>query len=200
MIIILVFGLLLFGLLLFGLLLIGLFLLIRYKHKDKYVAPHYTGLALFDIDGTLTTGTENAKVVQYYIDKGYAVGIATAGLMYTPGNLLSFDWMPRNLYDWMKTTNFNTFNNVAGHILTGKHDPDAYSKNLSSKPENVFWPGWSKGLAMERTGKLYGTMNVILFDNDSSYIEGVRKYNKNLKVVCVGKQCGNTMLSMKSVI
>lgn len=177
--------------------LIGILIFIRYKYV---VSPSHNGLILFDIDGTLTTGTENEKVVQSYIDKGYAVGIATAGGIYTPENLLSYDWMPRNLYDWMETNNFNTFNNVASHILVGKYDPKSYLKNLAKKPEKVFWPGWSKGLAMERTGKLYNTTNIILFDNDPSYIYGVSQYNKNLKVICAGSPCSSETLSMKSII
>jgi hypothetical protein len=177
--------------------LIGLLVFTRYKYV---VSPSHNGLILFDIDGTLTTGTENEKVVQSYIDKGYAVGIATAGGIYTPENLLSYDWMPRNLYDWMETNNFNTFNNVASHILVGKYDPKSYLKNLAKKPEKVFWPGWSKGLAMERTGKLYNTTNIILFDNDPSYIYGVSQYNKNLKVICAGSPCSSETLSMKSII
>ena len=159
----------------------------------------HAGLILFDIDGTLTTGTENEKVVQHYIDKGYAVGIATAGAIYSPKNLLSYDWMPRNLYDWMKAHKFNTFNNVGSYILNGKYDPDSYLKSMTLKPVHIFWPGWSKGLAMERTGKLYGTTNVTLFDNDPSYIEGVHKYNKNLKVICAGYPCGTDTLSLKSI-
>ena len=186
--------------LLFILFLIGASIIFYFKVIDKFVDQPYTGLALFDIDGTLTTGTENEKVVQYYIDKGYAVGIVTAGAVYRPENLLGYKWMPKNLYDWMKARDFNTFNNVASRVLTGKYDPKSYYECMSSKPKNIFWPGWLKGLAMERTGKLYGTKNIILFDNDPSYIDGVRQYNKNLKLICAGSPCGNTTLSMKSVI
>jgi len=177
--------------------LIGFFTLNSYM--DSFSVPLYNGLILFDIDGTLTTGTENEKVVQYYIDKGYAVGIATAGAIYSPKNLLGYDWMPRNLYDWMKANKFNTFNNVGSYILKGKYDPESYSKSMSLKPSSVFWPGWSKGMAMESTGKLYETTNIILFDNDPSYIDGVHKYNKNLRVICAGYPCGTDTLSMKSI-
>lgn len=158
--------------------------------------PDYKGLCLFDIDGTLTTGRENEKVVQYCLDKGYAVGIATAGKIYTPSNLMNYDWMPRNLYDFMKRNNFDTFNNVASGILTGHYNSAAYTKTLENKPDDVFWPGWFKGLALERSGMLYGISEpsqLILFDNDPDFLMGVRHYNSNLRVICAGMPCNGIL-------
>ena len=176
-------------------------ILVWHFHSDRYTPivmeiPDYKGLCLFDIDGTLTTGTENEKVVQYCIDKGYAVGIATAGAIYNPSNLMNFKWMPRNLYEFMSSHNFDTFNNVASGVLKGVHNSAAYTKTLSDKPPNIFWPGWFKGLALESTGKAYGitdTNNLILFDNDPSFITGVKHYNSNLRVVCAGMPCNGTL-------
>ena len=176
-------------------------ILIWHFHSDRYTplithVPDYKGLCLFDIDGTLTTGTENEKVVQYCIDKGYAVGIATAGAMYNPGNLMNFEWMPRNLYEFMSNNNFDTFNNVASGVLQGIHNSAVYTKTLRDKPPHIFWPGWFKGIALESTGRAYGIKdphNLILFDNDPSFISGVNQYNSDLRVVCAGMPCNGTL-------
>lgn len=169
--------------------------------KRPRVTDGYKGLCLFDIDGTLTTGRDNERVVQYCLDRGYAVGIATAGGIYRPSNLMSYPWMPRNLYEFMARNNFNTFNNVASGILLGRHDKDAYNDTLRYKPPHVFWPGWFKGLALERTGKLYGIddpSQLILFDNDPSFLKGVKHYNGNLTGVCAGMPC-NGVLTLDTV-
>jgi hypothetical protein len=124
------------------------------------------------------------------------VGIATAGAIYQPSNLLDYAWMPSNLYDFMKSNNFNTFNNVASGILAGNQNSAAYTKTLRKKPDNVFWPGWFKGLALERTGLLYGIQDqsmLFLFDNDPSFLIGVQQYNKDLRVVCAGEPCKGSL-------
>lgn len=172
----------------------------RFRRTMREV-PDYKGLCLFDIDGTLTTGKENEAVVKYCLDRGYAVGIATAGSIYEPSNLITYKWMPRNLYEFMERNNFDTFNNVASGILTGRHDSAAYTKTLEQKPADVFWPGWFKGLALERTGLLYGIQepdDLILFDNDPSFLMGVRYYNSNLRVICAGMPC-NGVLTLDTV-
>ena len=84
---------------------------------------NFKGLILFDIDGTLTTGIENEKVVDMCIKKGYAVGICTAGSMYKMENLKSFNWMPYNLWDFIRQHDDVTFNNVASNIIAGKKRP-----------------------------------------------------------------------------
>ena len=174
-------------------------------HLIPQEIPDYKGLCLFDIDGTLTTGKENFEVVQYCLDKGYAVGIATAGSIYQPSNLLDYTWMPSNLYGFMRSNNFNTFNNVASGILTGNQNSAAYTRTLKQKPDNVFWPGWFKGLALERTGLLYGIQDpsmLFLFDNDPSFLTGVQQYNKDLRVVCAGEPCNGvlTLDALKNVL
>lgn len=168
----------------------------QFTHGNAGIIPDYKGVCLFDIDGTLTTGTENEKVVQYCLDKGYAVGIATAGGKYLPSNLLDHSWMPLNLFNFMIEHDFNTFNNVASGILNGHYNSTAYSKSLSSKPNDVFWPGWFKGVALERTGLIYGIKDpkfLILFDNEPSFLMGVKHYNKDLSVICAGIPCNGTL-------
>jgi hydroxymethylpyrimidine pyrophosphatase-like HAD family hydrolase len=164
-------------------------------NKDKYT-QNYKGICLFDIDGTLTTCKENEQVVQYCIDKGYAVGIATAGSIYNQSNISSFNWMPKNLYEFMKKNNFDTFNNVASGILAGRYNYAEYTKTLDNKPYNIFWPGWLKGVALENAGRIYKIKNpkkLILFDNDPNFINGVRHYNKNLNVICAGMPCNGVL-------
>ena len=40
------------------------------------------------------------------LDKGYDMGIVTAGPMYTTDNIKYFSWMPDNLYNYLKSKNF----------------------------------------------------------------------------------------------
>ena len=160
----------------------------RHNHK-----PKYKGVILFDVDGTLTTGKNNSQTVQNVLDKGYAVGICTAGSLYNPANITSFKWIPQNLFQFMQKNNFNTFNNVASGILAGKNGINTYRKEIEKKPKHIFWPGWLKAVAMKKTGEIYGTNNVILLDNDGSFIEGVKSYDKNLRVICAGRPCGRDM-------
>ena len=184
----------------------------HFKVQDGFrpqsmVIPDYKGICLFDIDGTLSTGTQNENVVQYCLDNGYAVGIATAGAVYRPGNLLSYSWMPKNLYNFMAQNNFDTFHNVASGILSGIHNAAEYTKIKKSMPSDAFWAGWFKAFALERTAKLYGIEfhnNVILFDNDPSFINGVLRYNnihnRNFRVVCAGQPCRDNTLTLNDVV
>ena len=162
---------------------------------------NYNGLVLFDIDGTLTTGTENESVVQYFLDRGYAVGISTAGAMYNPKNIMNFPWMPKNLWFFMVRNNFDTFNNVMSNILCGKFDPSTYNANMDNVSiSNIL--GWKKGLSMKKTAEIYNITNpkqIILLDNDPDYISGVKYYNPNFSVICAGKPCSNENLSMKTI-
>ena len=171
-------------------------------HCDKFTinnlhdTANFKGVCLFDIDGTLSTGKDNERVVQYCLDKGYAVGISTAGSMYKPDNLMRFPWMPSNLFKFMAKYNFITFNNVASHVLAGKHDSAAYSSMLQDKPKDIFWPGWLKALTLERSGQIFNIndqSSLILFDNDPSFIAGIKRYNPKFKVVCAGMPCMGTL-------
>jgi len=162
--------------------------------------PMYKGLCLFDIDGTLTTGKDNEKVIDMCLKAGYAVGISTAGAGYTPNNLLSFPWMPKNLYNFMKEHNFNTFNNVASNILVGKYDPLGYKFIKDNYFDHSVW-GILKGHSLSKTAAKYNIKDptkMILFDNDPEFIKGVKKYNKDMQVLCAGKPCG-TELSPKTI-
>ena len=161
---------------------------------------NYQGIVLFDIDGTLTTGSENEKVVQYFLNKGYAVGISTSGSLYTPENLKDFDWMPDNLYNFMKKNNFNTFNNVGSDIVIGKYNPSAYK--IPFRMNNHLAFGWKKAISMAKTAQLYritNPANIVLLDNDPIFIMGVNAYNSDYTTICAGEPCINKPLSMATI-
>ena len=186
------------------LLFLGLVMLyLNYTKHDNFTGPKYEGIVLFDIDGTLTTGLANEKVVQYFIDRKYAVGISTAGSIYHPTNLMTFDWMPRNLYQWMEKHNFNTFNNVGSYILCGVYNPEAFN-DIGERNDldlyNIL--GWRKGLTLSKTAQMYGITNpekMILLDNDPSYIRGLSLYNPKFNIICAGKPCSNNHMGMHTI-
>lgn len=170
-------------------LVIFAFLIVLFVNNKDHFTKNYKGLVLFDIDGTLTSNTaqNNYLIVQACIDNSFAVGICTAGSVYSMENLLSYNWMPKNLYDFIVREDKITFNNVGSKILMGKPDELSYS-NLSNQH-----PGFLKGFALEKTANSLGITKprcMILCDDDIGYIQNFREYNPNLTVVCSGVSCG----------
>jgi hypothetical protein len=170
-------------------LLIITFLIILFVNNKDNFTKNYKGLVLFDIDGTLTSNTaqNNYLIVQACIDNSFAVGICTAGSVYSMENILSYNWMPKNLYDFIVKEDKITFNNVGSKILLGKPNKLSYSK-LSNQH-----PGFLKGFALEKTANALGITNpkcMILCDDDIGFIQNFKKYNPNLNVVCSGVSCG----------
>ena len=163
-----------------------------FKKIEKF--KKYNGLVLFDIDGTLTTNkaSYNFLIVQACIDKNFAVGICTANRSYSMENLLTFHWMPKNLYDFIHKEKNITFNNVSSQILMGKSGKNYYSKLLHQHP------GYLKGFALEKTANILGITNpncMILCDDDQGYIEYVLKYKSSINIV----NCGIERLSIQNV-
>lgn len=168
--------------------MIVFFILLFVNNKDNF-SKNYKGLVLFDIDGTLTSNNalDNYSIVQACIDNSFAVGICTAGSVYSMENILSYNWMPRNLYDFIVKEDKITFNNVGSKILLGKPNELSYSK-LSNQH-----PGFLKGFALEKTANALGITNpkcMILCDDDIGFIQNFLQYNPNLNVVCSGVSCG----------
>lgn len=171
------------------------------KRTDKYISTeiyperdNFRGVCLFDIDGTLTDGLDNERVVQECIDAGYAVGISTAGSMYKTTNIQYFPWMPRNLYDFMEKRNFDTFNNVNDSILCGKNSMNEYN-NLFVPDGMSIW-GIRKALTLEKTAQKLGITEpskMIMFDNDPGYIDGIHSVNPDFTVICAGEPCGGKL-------
>jgi hypothetical protein len=181
---------------------ISLGILIFYITKDYYIQKKYKGLCLFDIDGTLTTGQNNEQTVDICLKNGWAVGISTAGAMYDPTNLLSFPWMPKNLYNFMAKHQWTTFNNVARNIYGGKfkqppnHDEAGHKK----------W-GILKGYSLMESAKALNikpnynnfNSNLILFDNDPSFIEGTKMF-PHIKAVCAGSPCSQDIILTPNLV
>lgn len=168
--------------------MIGFLIVLFVNNKDNFT-KNYKGLVLFDIDGTLTSNNalDNYSIVQACIDNSFAVGICTAGSVYSMENILSYNWMPKNLYDFIVQENMITFNNVGSKILLGKPNELLYSK-LSNQH-----PGFLKGFALEKAANALGITNpkcMILCDDDIGFIQNFRQYNPNLSVVCSGISCG----------
>jgi len=160
------------------------------------------GLVLFDIDGTLNTGIENDEVVQFFLDKNYAVGISTANPSYHPNNLMSFDWMPANLYMFMVNHNFDTFNNVGSNILCGQYNPEIYKYAENFNKDIYTSLGIKKGISLSETAYRYGIYDpkkCFLFDNDPNYLHGCFLYNNNFNVVCAGRPCGKENMSTNTI-
>lgn len=167
---------------------------IFYILKKIEKCKKYNGLVLFDIDGTLTPNSSsyNFLIVQACIDKNFAVGICTANRSYSMENLLTFHWMPQNLYNFIHKEQNITFNNVGTQVLMGKSGKRYYSKLLHQHP------GYLKGFALEKTANNLGITNpncMILCDDDQGYIEYALKYNSNINIV----NCGSEKLSIQNV-
>ena len=176
--------------------MIGLYTSYKFETYVDESKAQFKGICLFDIDDTLTTGTENQQVVEECINAGYAVGISTANPFYTPHTVRFFKWMPKNLYDFMDKHNFDTFNNVSSWYLNGKINRNAYNEIYSYMPTNTNIYGWRKGFTLISTANLYGirdTDKMILFDDNRDYISGIKSFNSKVKVICSGRDCGGTL-------
>jgi len=199
-----------FTLILIGILLIYKIYITKPKtiHKDEVPVPPQTiqstrfkGLVLFDVDGTLTTGTNNEEIVEMCINDGWAVGICTAGYIYNMDNLLNFSWMPKNLHNFIKQYGNVTFNNTASGFLLGKLNREAYEKVDMALPPNINIMGFRKGFALTHTGHALGITDpkfLVLCDDMNSFIKGALTFNPGIQIVCSGADCGGK-LSIETV-
>jgi hypothetical protein len=89
---------------------------------------------------------------------------------------------------------YNSTSMVAGN----KHKPPDWPSNKVSSD-----PGYVKGFDM-----VYGRdvfyphipdKCVVLFDDQSFYMDGVKRYNKNLEVECANYTCGSRFLNKEMV-
>lgn len=163
---------------------------------ESIPAEKFNGLVLFDVDETLTTGTDNENVVQTVLDRGWAVGICTSGKYYTMENIKKFPWMPKNLWEFIRKYNDITFNNVGSGILMGKYQLDIY-KNLTTQiPYGTDIYGFRKGYTLEQNSIALGIKNpncMIICDDLITFIQGVKKYNPKLITMCSGTNCGGEL-------
>ena len=163
-------------------------------HKDSEIKTTSTskvrGICFFDIDGTLTEGNQNHMIVETCLNRGYMVGVITAGAMYNRNNLKTFSWMPNNLYQYMLDRDFATFNNVNDDVVMGQYIPNAFNQIDRENTGSNFY-GWRKGYTAVLTAKAYGIEpnDVYIFDDLVDYIHGMKRYDSKLNVICSGRDC-----------
>ena len=178
------------------LLIFTIFMYIFISHyKETFKKEKFIGVCLFDVDDTLTLGTENYNLVQKCLKAGYAVGISTANPSYTPNTIKYYKWMPQNLYNFMVQHQFDTFNNVSTFYLNGKIQKNVYESNRPLR-RNINIYGWRKGLSLLSTAKLYGITDpnkMIIFDDNKGYLNGILSYNNKVKALCSGPDCGGSL-------
>jgi hypothetical protein len=165
------------------------------------------GICYFDIDDTLTTASGNTdEIIQECIDNNFAVGIITASGR-TIEDICTGDkaggkepgsntWMSNILCkQFNKNPNmYNSTSTVAGSVQPIGWPSDKIRTD----------PGFVKGFDMK-----YGRDNfysdvpdkcVVLFDDQPSYIEGVKKFNKNFEIGCSNFHCGANRVLDKEMV
>lgn len=164
------------------------------------------GICYFDIDGTLTTAVgDRDEIINQCLDNNFAVGIITASGR-TVEDICSGDkaggrqnaenWMSNILCKQFADNNAKMYNSTS--LVAGKPAPfpDNYP-NTSS-------PGVKKGFDM-----VYGRDSfysdipnkcVVLFDDDPTFISGVKQYKSDLETQCANKSCGGDVLTKDIVL
>jgi len=158
---------------------------INFKKKDYYKKKE--GICYFDIDGTLIDAIDAIDdIVQKCLDNNYGVGIITASGR-APEHLVKNNselepWIGEKLWNYMKDTNFITYNS-ATPILAGKKEfPEDYPAHYPLNSQ-----GTCKGYAMMHYSKIKNIKpeNIVLFDDQSQVVDDVRKFNSKLGAVLV---------------
>ena len=161
--------------------------------KDKYNDTGVKGICYFDIDGTLTTSQQDQNdLVKQCLDNNFAVGIVTASGRtidhICDGNKPIVPWMPSKICEQFNKNNGKMYNSL--RVLAGtslyKEIPKDYPVNSS--------PGYIKGYSMTYgRDKFYPNVPdkcVVLFDDQPSFLEGVKKFNPKLETQCANTDCG----------
>jgi len=183
---------------------IGYFLY-KYFFSKKSVSSYLNrqssklkGIVYFDIDDTLSTAQfdDKNKAIDTLLDNGYGVGIVTASdrtindVCYgNRANQQLSPWMPDSLCGWMSSRDFNTYNSrslTAGKKTTFPHFGGMY--------EEI---GRKKGWQMQQGMDLFGTSNVILFDDNARVIEDAQQYFPQGKFVNVNNNNPQSALTNK---
>jgi hypothetical protein len=176
-------------------LLISLFV----KQEDQ---PTIKGIVYFDIDDTLTTmeTDDREKIIQHCIDKGYEVGIITASDR-TIDSLrfveiftdVSKRWLPKTLYSYMKTNDFETYNSYS---ITG-----GTRMEFPSFGNDIYTVGRKKGWQMTMGSGILGVMpsKTFLFDDNKDVIDGARQMNPYGKFIHVNNNVDSSTLSLEMI-
>jgi hypothetical protein len=190
-----------------SILILLLILHFLFFEKLEYFTTQYEGLILFDIDGTLTTNSkeDNHDIVNFCLTNNYAVGISTAGSIYSMNNLLTYPWMPKNLYDFIIDNNNVTFNNVRSHILCGRYNYEPFGKiygNVNQKFDLTKF-GYAKAFTMLKTAEALNIKDptkLILVDDSLAFLQGYRNFNKNYNFVDCSKGLSLDKIKQKLIV
>ena len=141
--------------------------------------------------------------MQACLDKNFDIGVITAGgSSYTMGLCNSSTppiWMPDVLCRRLKDTGGKLFNNVNSlfMILAGERmitPPDKFPTGTGQK----------KGFAMQYSrNKFHSKIPdecLLLFDDDTGYLAGVKEYNKDLHAECSGSNCSQNTIQLNTAI
>jgi hypothetical protein len=164
---------------------------VKINSSDAVEINHTTnGIVYFDVDGTLTSVIDNHnKLVEECIDMGYLYGIITASnrtlwdVCVSP-NKSAVRWMPDGLCK--DSTLYNSRSLVAG----SSNFPIGYPYGESQG----YIKGWLMDYGRNLKDSTIPDRNVVLFDDDPDFISGVKRFNPNFTVQCVGSRCGGPVL------
>ena len=164
------------------------------------------GICYFDIDDTLTTANGNRdEIVQECLNNNFAIGIITASGRKVShicnGHQNSVPWMSNILCKQFSEDNAKMYNSssiVAGETIDNMITKGWPSSKIMSDPG--FVKGWDMNYG--RT-KFYPTVPdkcVVLFDDQNSYMDGVKRFNPNFEVECSNITCGAKRVLDKEMV
>lgn len=172
------------------------------KQKEEFNNVVKKGIVFFDIDNTLSDMdlTQKEDIIQYCIDKGYHIGIVTASMrgpqhLVKPDGTVNYEhspWMSENLANYLKKTNFKTFNSLI--YTNGNENVESPSFDRNEKMY-----GWRKGWQMckQINEGGYDLNNSFLFDDQVVVLKGATEMCKNITPVLVNNTKVGLHLNMK---
>lgn len=162
------------------------------------------GICYFDIDDTLTTAIDSPDdIIQACLDNNFAVGISTASKR-TINDICEVDGTPKE--SWMShklckqfRENPNMFNSAYPIIAGMTQNNPNFPRNRQEETQ-----GAMKGFHM-KYGKetIYPNIPdkcVVLFDDNTQFINDMKKSQPRMEVACSGKDCGQVRLSKNLVL
>jgi hypothetical protein len=143
------------------------------------------GICYFDIDGTLTTAKgDRNEMMKECLDNDFAIGIVTASPRKVTdicnGDKAIDDWMPDLLCKQFQENNAKMYNSTTQ--LTGS---DYFPINIINKNQGHI-KAWQMKYGRDKFYPDILDKCIVLFDDQQHIIDGVKQYDKNLKVQCSG--------------
>ena len=168
---------------------------------------HIKGICYFDIDDTLTTAIDNPDdIVQTCLDNDYEVGIITASGRtlehICDGDKAIQPWMSDILCKRFRETNGKMFNSLTR--VAGKKDfPADYPYHKLRMGDYGYIKGFNMKYGRDTFYPHIKDNNVILFDDQQPVMDGVHRFNKDIKgnfqTECSNISCGNTQNLNKKI-